>query len=96
MDASVAAKGNLMDIGPLGSYRLPAAISDAYGVESAQQLADQLGVTKRPSLMLAGAANAAYGALKRGDTAPARSLLIDKLGVSPQKADEALAKLPSV
>lgn len=83
-----------MDLGPIGNYPLPATIKEAYGVESAQQLADQLGVTKPPSLMLAGQANAAYAALKQGDTAPARLLLIDKLGVSPQKADEALAKLP--
>ncbi len=46
-----------MDIGLLGGYRLPDAIRTAYGVDTAQQLADQLGVT-------------------------------------PQKADEALAKLP--
>jgi hypothetical protein len=83
-----------MDLGPLGSYRLPASIRDAYGADTAQQLADQLGVTKRPGLSIAGDADAAYRALKQGDTGPARALLIDGLGVSEQKADAALAKLP--
>ena len=83
-----------MDIGLLGRYRLPDAIRTAYGVDTAQQLADQLGVTKRPSLALAGKADGAYRALQKGDQAPARALLIDQLGITPQEADEALAKLP--
>ena len=85
-----------MDLGPLGSYRLPAAIRKAYGTETAQQLADHLGVTKRPSLALSGEAEAAYEALKKGDRAPARSLLVDQLGVPESKADEALDALPSL
>ncbi len=83
-----------MDLGLLGGYRLPTAIRDAYGVETAQQLADQLGVTKAPTADLAPDADAAYLALKRGDAAPARTLLVDKLGVSESNADAALAKLP--
>jgi hypothetical protein len=85
-----------MDLGALGTYRLPAAIRTAYGVDTAQQLADQLGVTKRPTAALAGEADAAYQSLKRGDQAPARTLLIDKLGVSESAADDALAKLPAL
>jgi hypothetical protein len=83
-----------MDIGLFGAYRLPDAIKTAYGVDTAQQLADQLGVTKKPSLTLAGEADGAYRALKNGDSGPARALLIEKLGVTPAKADDALAKLP--
>lgn len=83
-----------MDLGPLSSYRLPAAIRAAYGVDTAQELADQLGVTKQPTAALGGQADAAYHALTRGDTAPARSLLIDQLGVSETAADQALSKLP--
>lgn len=83
-----------MDLGTLGGYRLPTAIQTAYGVQTAQQLADQLGITKRPTPDLADEADAAYRSLKTGDQGPARSLLIDKLGVGEQKADEALAKLP--
>ena len=83
-----------MDIGPLGGYRLPPAIRDAYGTATAQELADQLGITKTPTPDLAGQADAAYQALRNGDPAPARSLLIDKLGVSEANADAALARLP--
>lgn len=83
-----------MNIGPLGSYRLPAALREAYGTDTAQQLADHLGVTKQPSLALSSKADAAYNALKKGDTAPARALLVDELGVSEKNADAALAKLP--
>ena len=85
-----------MDLGPLGGYRLPAALTKAYGVETAQQLADQLGVTKQPTPELGGRADAAYQALRRGDSGPARALLVDDLGVSEQKADDALAKLPEL
>jgi hypothetical protein len=85
-----------MDIGILGNYHLPAAIRNAYGVETAQQLADQLGVTKKPSLALGGTADAAYRALQRGDQGPAKALLVDDLGISQQKADEALARLPKL
>jgi hypothetical protein len=83
-----------MDLGTLGSYRLPAAIRQAYGVDTAQQLADQLGVTTRPTAQLAGEADDAYRSLKAGDTAPARAMLVDRLGVSEASADAAIAKLP--
>jgi hypothetical protein len=83
-----------MNLGSLGGYRLPAAIRDAYGVDTAQQLADQLGVTKQPTPALSGEADAAYQALRRGDRGPARVLLVDQLGVSGDRADAALEKLP--
>ncbi|WP_374946473.1 hypothetical protein [Agreia sp.] len=85
-----------MDLGPLGSYRLPASISSAYGVTTAQALADQLGVTKRPTADLGHEADSAYQSLKRGDSSAARTLLVDKLGVSEANADAALAKLPQL
>ena len=85
-----------MDLGNLGNYPLPASIQAAYGVATAQQLADQLGVSKRPTADLAGEADEAYRALKKGDQAPARVLLVEKLGVSEADADAALAKLPRI
>ena len=85
-----------MNLGTLGAYRLPVALRDAYGTTTAQELADQLGVTKKPDPALAGQADAAYLALKKGDTGPARALLIDGLGVSEANADAALAKLPKL
>jgi len=85
-----------MDLGPLGGYRLPAAVRDAFEADTAQQLADRLGVTKRPGPELTGEAEAAYSALKDGDPVPARALLIDKLGVTEEAADAALEKLPGL
>jgi hypothetical protein len=85
-----------VDLGSLGGYRLPAAISNAFGVTTAQELADQLGVTKAPTPALGPAADSAYQALRRGDSGPARRLLVDDLGISEATADEALAKLPSL
>jgi len=85
-----------MDLGPLGGYRLPATIREAYGTVTAQELADQLGVTKRPTPELAGEADAAYQSLRKGDRGPARALLVDRLGVSEANADSALAKLPAL
>ena len=83
-----------MQLGPLGGYRLPLSLRQAYGVDTAHQLADQLGVTTRPGPELGPEADAAYSALKSGDQAPARALLVSKLGVSEANADAALAKLP--
>jgi hypothetical protein len=85
-----------MDLGPYTAYRLPSAIREAYGADTAGELADRLGVTKRPGPDVGPEADAAYQALRRGDQAPARALLIDKLGLSESAADEALAKLPKL
>ena len=85
-----------MNLGYFSSYRLPPAIKAAYGVDTAQELADQLGVTKQPTAALGTKADAAYQALKHGDRAPARALLVDDLGISEASADTALAKLPQL
>jgi hypothetical protein len=85
-----------MDLGPLGGYRLPASFRTAYGVDTAQELADQLGVSRQPTPALAGQADAAYQALRNGDQAPARTLLIDALGIPEENADAALAELPKL
>ena len=80
-----------------GPFAVPGnPLAHRAGGRTVGQLADQLGFTKKPSPALAGKADAAYAALKYGDTAPARILLVDDLGVSEQKADEAIAKLPGL
>jgi hypothetical protein len=84
----------MVSLGLLAMFPLPDAIKDAYGVTTAQQLADQLGVTKRPSLSMRGEATEAYEALQRGDQGPAMTLLTETLGVPEQNAKDALAKLP--
>lgn len=83
-----------MDLGPLATYRLPAIIQDTFGTTTAQELADRLGVTQQPTVELGRAADDAYQALRRGDNAPAKALLVEQLGVDPENADAALAELP--
>jgi len=85
-----------MDLGIYANYRLPEQVRTAYGVDTAQELADQLGVTKQPTMAVSSDAENAYKALRSGDSAPARSLLVNGLGVSEAKADEAIAKLPAL
>jgi hypothetical protein len=82
-----------MDLGQFASYRLPPGIRDAFGVGTAQELADQLGVQGTLSPELAGEAEGAYNAYRRGDIEAARSFLTTRLGLSEQTADDALAKL---
>jgi hypothetical protein len=84
----------MVSLGLLAMFPLPQQIKDAYRVQSAQQLADQIGVTKKPSLSMRAEATAAYEALQRGDRGPAMTLLTETLGVPEQNAKEALTKLP--
>ncbi len=86
----------MVSLGVIAAFPLPPAIKQAYGVETAQQLADQIGVTKKPSLFMRGQAMAAYEALQRGDQGPAMTLLTKTLGVPEANAREALAKLPAL
>lgn len=85
-----------MDLGPYTGYRLPPAIREAYGADTAGELADRLGVTRTPGAEVGPEADSAYQALRRGDPSPARTLLIDRLGLSESAADAALAKLPKL
>ena len=86
-----------MNLGTWGAYRLPEQLRTAYGVDTAQQLADQLGVQDVPmSPDLMAQAEAAFGAYRSGNVSVGRSFLTERLGVDPQTADDALAKLPPV
>lgn len=86
-----------MDLGTWGSYRLPEQLRTAYGVDTAQALADQLGAKDTPlTPALIAEAEAAYRALRSGDTATGRRFLVERLGVNERRADEALAKLPTL
>jgi hypothetical protein len=86
----------MVSLGLLAMFPLPQQIKDAYGVQTSQQLADQIGVTKQPSLSMRDEATTAYEALQRGDQGPAMTLLTETLGVPEQNAKEALAKLPAL
>ncbi|GAB2454998.1 uncharacterized protein YidB (DUF937 family) [Conyzicola lurida] len=80
-----------MELGPYSTYRLPANLRSAFGVDTAQQLADQLGIRGELTPAVASEADSAYGALVRGDSAPAHALLTG-LGVSDTAATAAIAK----
>ncbi|MCS5735257.1 hypothetical protein [Herbiconiux daphne] len=82
-----------MDLGQFASYRLPAGIRSAFGVETAQQLADQLGAKGTLSPQTAQEAEAAYNAYKKGDRAAAHAFLTGRLGLTDAVADDALNKL---
>jgi hypothetical protein len=84
-----------MDLGHYASYRLPSNLQQAFGVETAQQLADQLGVKGELSAETAREGEVAYTAYRRGDVAAARSFLTGTLGMTDAAADDALAKLDS-
>ncbi len=82
-----------MDLGQYAGYPLPHAVRTAFGVDTAQQLADHLGITGALTPDRARDAESAYNSYRAGDTAPARSLLVS-LGVTEQMASDAVAKLP--
>ena len=83
-----------MNLGPLGSYPLPQSIREAYGVTTAQQLADQLGVDVTPTPDLIAAAQTAYADYRGGDVEAARVFLRSRLGMDDAAIDDALSKLP--
>jgi len=82
-----------MDVGTYATYPLPGDIRRAFGVQTAQDLADRLGAQGTLTPELAREAEAAYVAYRSGDTAIARSFLKDRLALSDATVDDALAKL---
>ena len=79
-----------MDLGQYASYPLPARIKETFGVDTAGQLADQLGVRGELTPQLARDAESAYNDYTRGDTQPAQQLLA-RLGLD----DSAIAQVMS-
>jgi hypothetical protein len=85
--------GEIMNLGKYGSYPLPAGVRRSFGVDTAGQLADQLGVKGEITDDLAREAETAYSAYNRGDLQAVRQFLTTKLGVADDVADDAIAKL---
>jgi hypothetical protein len=56
-----------MDLGSLASYPMPANIRSAFGADTAQQLADTLGIDAQMTPELGRKADAAYGEYKKGN-----------------------------
>jgi len=82
-----------MDVGAYATYPLPESIRSAFGVQTAQELADQLRAQGTMTPELAHEAEAAYIAYRQGDPDVARSFLRDRIALSDATIDDALAKL---
>jgi hypothetical protein len=82
-----------MDLGSLASYPMPANIRSAFGADTAQQLADGLGIDVTPTPELAQRADAAYNEYRKGNLDGVRAFMKSDLGMSDEKIDEALTKL---
>ena len=82
-----------MDLGSLASYPMPANIRSAFGADTAQQLADGLGIDVKPTPELARRADAAYNEYKKGNLDAVHTFMKNDLGMSDDKIDEALTKL---
>ena len=82
-----------MDLGSYANYPLPDTIKRAFEVETAQELADQLGAEGRlsPTVMSEGAA--AFNAYRAGNVDAARSFLKTRLGLTDATIDDAFARL---
>ncbi|MET0990499.1 MAG: hypothetical protein ABWY54_07625 [Glaciihabitans sp.] len=82
-----------MKLGPYSTYPLPAPVRTAFGVSTAQELADQLGAQGELTPHLAREAETAYNAYRAGDIAAAHEFLTAKLGLTDAVASSALDKL---
>ena len=83
-----------MDLGHYSSYRLPYPIRTAFGIVTAQDLADKLGLTGTLTADDAHEAELAYEQYAMGELGAAHRFLIDRCGLSEQVATDALARLP--
>jgi hypothetical protein len=82
-----------MDLGSLASYPMPANIRSAFGADTAQQLADTLGIDAQMTPELGRKADAAYGEYKKGNLDAVRAFMKGDLRMSDANIDDALAKL---
>ena len=82
-----------MDLGTYGSYPMPANIRRAFGADTAQQLADQLGITATADPELARDADAAWGEYKKGNLDAVTAFMTGRLGMTPERTEDTLAKL---
>jgi hypothetical protein len=83
-----------MDLGSLASYPMPANIRSAFGADTAQQLADKLGIDAKMTPELGRNADAAYNEYKKGNLDAVRAFMKGDLGMSDASIEDALARLP--
>jgi hypothetical protein len=82
-----------VDLGTYASYRLPASIRDAFGVETAQQLADQIGLEGTLTPEVGQEAERAYNGYQSGDPAGAVAFLKNHTAMDDQAIQRVLSKL---
>jgi hypothetical protein len=87
--------GETMDLGPYASYRLPATVQTAFGAQTAQELADQLGLTGTLTAEVGREAERAYNGYRSGDTSAATAFLKNHSTMDDATIAEVLSKLPS-
>jgi len=85
-----------MDLRSYTNYPLPMSVRNAFGVETAQQLADQLGAKGTFTREMAHEAESVYSAYRRGDTDVVRRFLSDRLGLSDDTITDAMGKLSTL
>jgi hypothetical protein len=85
-----------MDLGPYSSYRLPQAVQASFGVNTAQELADQIGLTGTLNSGVAQEAERAYNAYRAGDQQPAIAFLTSHSNLDEAAIAEVLGKLPQL
>jgi hypothetical protein len=82
-----------MDLGTYAPYPMPANIRQAFGADTAQQLADQLGITATAGPELAREADTVWGEYKRGNLEAVTTFMTERLGMTQERAEDTLAKL---
>lgn len=82
-----------MDLGSYASYPLPPRVRTAFGVQTAQELADALGAHGTLTPDAVHDAERAYESWSHGDATLARGFLIARAGLSETAADAAIARL---
>lgn len=82
-----------MDLGPYASYQLPASISAAFGVETAQELADQIGLEGTLTPEIGQEAERAYNGYRSGDISGATAFLKNHTSADDHAITNVLSKL---
>jgi hypothetical protein len=83
-----------VNLGPYAGYVLPQDIQRAFDVVTAQQLADQLGVSGQVTPDLAREAESAYNTYRAGDSTAVLAFLKHRLRASDDVISRALSRLP--
>jgi hypothetical protein len=90
----VAGERSTMNLGPYAAYVLPPDIRRAWAVDTAQGLADLLGVCGQLTPDLLREAQVAYTTYRAGDVTAIRAFLTHRLRTDDAIVADLMAKLP--